>query len=46
VVKALVESAVTVWRAWGERRELERRAISTRLEAQRWRAFVDVPEAA
>jgi hypothetical protein len=46
VVRALVEGAVKVWTTWREGRELDRQAIATRLAAQRWRAFVDVPEAA
>jgi hypothetical protein len=45
VVKALVEGAATVWRTWREGRELDRQAIAARLTAQRWRTFVDVPEA-
>ena len=38
-VKALAEAAATLWKTWREGRELERQAISTRIEAQRWRRF-------
>jgi hypothetical protein len=44
-VKALAEAAATLWKAWREGRELDRQAIAARLAAQKWRAFVDVPEA-
>ena len=44
-VKALAEAAATLWKTWREGRELDRQAIAARLTAQKWRAFVDVPEA-
>ena len=44
-VKALAEAAATLWKTWREGRELDRQAIAARLAAQKWRAFVDVPEA-
>ena len=44
-VKALAEAAATLWKTWREGRELDRQAITARLAAQKWRAFVDVPEA-
>ena len=44
-VKALAEAASVLWKTWREGRELRREAVSTRIGAQRWRAFVDVPEA-
>ena len=44
-VKALAEAAAILWKTWREGRELDRQAITARVAAQRWRAFVDVPEA-
>jgi hypothetical protein len=46
VVKLLTDSAVTIWKAWREARDIQRQAIATRIGAQRWRAFTDVPPAA
>lgn len=42
-VKALAEAVSVLWRTWREGRELERQALTTRLTAQRWRAFADLP---
>jgi hypothetical protein len=44
-VKALAEAAAVLWKTWREGRELDRQAMTARLAAQKWRAFVDVPEA-
>jgi hypothetical protein len=44
-VKALADAVSTLWKTWREGRELDRQALTTRLTAQRWRAFADLPEA-
>jgi hypothetical protein len=44
-VKALVDAVSTLWKTWRDGRELDRQALTTRLTAQRWRAFADLPEA-
>ena len=44
-VQALAEAVAVLWKTWRDGRELERQALTTRLTAQRWRAFTDLPEA-
>jgi hypothetical protein len=44
-VKALAEAVSILWKTWREGRELDRQALTTRLTAQRWRAFAGLPEA-
>lgn len=41
-VKVSAEAASVLWKTWREGRELRRQAVSTRIGAQRWRAFGDV----
>ena len=44
-VSALIEGFVTIWKTWRESRDLQRQPITTRIEAQRWLAFTNVPAA-
>ncbi len=44
-VKALADAVSTLWKTWRDGRELDRQALTTRLTAQRWRTFADLPEA-
>ncbi len=41
-VTALADAASMLWKTWREGQELRRQAVSTRIGAQRWRAFRDV----
>lgn len=41
-VKAVAEATSVLWKTWREGRELRREAVSTRIGAQRWRAFGDL----
>jgi hypothetical protein len=43
-VKALADAISTLWKTGREGRELDRQALTTRLTAQRWRVFTDLPE--
>ena len=45
MVPLLIEAGVAFWKLWRERSALQREGILARLAAQKWRAFVDVPEA-
>jgi hypothetical protein len=38
-IKALAETASVLWKTWREGRELDRQAVTTQIETQRWRAF-------
>jgi len=44
-IRSLTDAAVTIWKAWREGRDAQRQAIASRIEAQRWRVFADVPSA-
>jgi hypothetical protein len=46
LVTALIEGGITIWQEFRSGDALKRQTISTRIEAQRWPAFVDVKPAA
>lgn len=46
LIAALIEGAVEIWKERNRGDELRRATIATRLEAQKWRRFADIPAGA
>ena len=43
LAKGLMQGLGAIWTAHRQGSELQRKAIATRLEAQRWKSFAEVP---
>lgn len=45
LVKVLVNSGIAIWREWAKAAADRQRDITTRVEAQRWKPWADIPAA-